>query len=210
MTSATTFSLVCYVLYTVCSATAFSGPNGPSIKPTPRDSLLTVHNSQEEGNNEQYHLQRRQVLSQTVNLLLLPTLLASSPQAALAAAPITLKDTDSLAAIAKRKLRAKPPKVLRRKLSIDFAVLLMRSSYNALDSLDCVAMVRMIHEGTNERTVTIINHLYHMTFLSSLLIVAGSISKRFRKSNLYLVASTNNIDSLTYFAITVLDTQFRL
>jgi hypothetical protein len=60
--------------------------------------------------------------------------------AALAAEPVQSKDTDSLMAIIKRKLRAKPPKVLRRKLSQDFAVLLMRSSYNALDELDCIAM----------------------------------------------------------------------
>jgi hypothetical protein len=58
----------------------------------------------------------------------------------LAAEPVQSKDTDSLLAILKRKLRPKPPKVLRRKLSQDFAVLLMRSSYNALDELDCVAM----------------------------------------------------------------------
>jgi hypothetical protein len=57
-----------------------------------------------------------------------------------AAEPVQSKDTDSLLAIMKRKLRPKPPKVLRRKLSQDFAVLLMRSSYNALDELDCVAM----------------------------------------------------------------------
>ncbi|KAL3923519.1 MAG: hypothetical protein SGILL_001609 [Bacillariaceae sp.] len=58
----------------------------------------------------------------------------------MAAEPIQSKDTDSLLAIAKRKLRPKPPKVLRRKLSQDFAVLLMRSSYSVLDELDCVAM----------------------------------------------------------------------
>lgn len=58
----------------------------------------------------------------------------------MAAEPIKSKDTDSLLAIAKRKLRPKPPKVLRRKLSQDFAVLLMRSSYSVLDELDCVAM----------------------------------------------------------------------
>jgi hypothetical protein len=57
-----------------------------------------------------------------------------------AAEPIKSKDTDSLLAIAKRKLRPKPPKVLRRKLSQDFAVLLMRTSYSVLDELDCVAM----------------------------------------------------------------------
>jgi len=60
--------------------------------------------------------------------------------AALAAEPVNAKDTDSVLAIAKRKLRPKPPKILRRKLSQDFAVLLMRSSYNALDEMDCVAM----------------------------------------------------------------------
>ena len=132
MTSSTTFSFFCYVLYMVCSVTAFSGPR-PRVR-------LTLHNSQADGNNEHRHLERRQVLSQTANLILLPSVIASSPQVSKAAAPITLKDTDSLAAIAKRKFRAKPPKILRRKLSIDFAVLLMRSSYNSLDSLDCVAM----------------------------------------------------------------------
>eukprot|EP00536_Pseudo-nitzschia_multiseries_P002539 jgi/Psemu1/294852/fgenesh1_pm.34_\ len=58
----------------------------------------------------------------------------------MAAEPIRAKDTDSVLAIARRKLRPKPPKILRRKLSLDFAVLLMRSSYNALDEMDCVGM----------------------------------------------------------------------
>eukprot|EP00531_Pseudo-nitzschia_arenysensis_P010943 CAMPEP_0116140884 /NCGR_PEP_ID=MMETSP0329-20121206/14091_1 /TAXON_ID=697910 /ORGANISM="Pseudo-nitzschia arenysensis, Strain B593" /LENGTH=423 /DNA_ID=CAMNT_0003636039 /DNA_START=103 /DNA_END=1374 /DNA_ORIENTATION=+ len=62
------------------------------------------------------------------------------PQSTIAAEPVNAKDTDSLLAMAKRKLRPKPPKLLRRKLSQDFAVLLMRSSYNALDDIDCVAM----------------------------------------------------------------------
>lgn len=62
------------------------------------------------------------------------------PSTAKAAEPVKSKDTDSLLAITKRKLRPKPPKLLRRKLSQDFAVLLMRSSYNALDEIDCVAM----------------------------------------------------------------------
>lgn len=57
-----------------------------------------------------------------------------------AAEPIQARDTDSILAIARRKLRPKPPRILRRKLSQDFAVLLMRSSYNALDEMDCVAM----------------------------------------------------------------------
>lgn len=63
------------------------------------------------------------------------------PESSVAAAPVTDKETDSLGVMARRALRPKPPKVLRRKLSQDFAVLLMRSSYNALDGLNCVAMV---------------------------------------------------------------------
>jgi hypothetical protein len=63
-----------------------------------------------------------------------------SSTVAVAAPPITAKETDSLLAISKRKLRRKPPKIIRRKLNQDFAVLLMRSSYNALDELDCVGM----------------------------------------------------------------------
>jgi hypothetical protein len=67
--------------------------------------------------------------------------LAVFPDPSTAAGPITEKETDSLVVLAKRAFRPKPPKLLRRKISQDFAVLLMRSSYNALDQLDCVAMV---------------------------------------------------------------------
>jgi hypothetical protein len=63
------------------------------------------------------------------------------PDSALASPPVSKKETDSLLALAQRARRPKPPKVLRRKLSQDFAVLLMRSSYDALDEIDCVAMV---------------------------------------------------------------------
>ncbi|KAG7355975.1 hypothetical protein IV203_000661 [Nitzschia inconspicua] len=80
---------------------------------------------------------RRQILSTGLAPLAWNTLF---PSQAIAAEPIQSRDTDSLLAIVKRKLRPKPPKLLRRKLSQDFAVLLMRSSYNALDELDCVAM----------------------------------------------------------------------
>ena len=59
-----------------------------------------------------------------------------------AAPPITAVEADSFTAKAQRLLRPKPPKALRNKLNKDFAVLLMRSSYIALDKLDCVAMVR--------------------------------------------------------------------
>ena len=65
-----------------------------------------------------------------------------NPDAAIAAAPITAQEADSFLAKSQRLVRPKPPKALRPKLDQDFAVLLMRSSYNALDELDCVAMVR--------------------------------------------------------------------
>lgn len=59
---------------------------------------------------------------------------------AYAAVPITVGETENVGARTQRAFRAKPPKVLRNQLNQDFAVLLMRSSYNALDQLDCVAM----------------------------------------------------------------------
>jgi hypothetical protein len=53
-----------------------------------------------------------------------------------------------------RAIRPKPLRLLRPRLNKDFAVLLMRSSYNALDDLDCVAMDQfqrdffLIRQGT--------------------------------------------------------------
>lgn len=59
---------------------------------------------------------------------------------AAAVSPITKADTDSVMAQASRRLRPKPPRILRDRLKLDFAVLLMRSSYNACDQLDIIAM----------------------------------------------------------------------
>ena len=53
---------------------------------------------------------------------------------------MTPGETDGLGARAERALRPKPPKALRPQLDQDFAVTLMRSSYNALDAIDCIAM----------------------------------------------------------------------
>jgi hypothetical protein len=86
---------------------------------------------------------RKTFFSKAAQIAILPTSLMLFPGDANAAAPITEKETDSLGVLARRALRPKPPKLLRRKLSQDFAVLLMRASYNALDQLDCVAMVRV-------------------------------------------------------------------
>jgi hypothetical protein len=92
--------------------------------------------------NEPGLFSRKRFFSTAAQITLLPTSLVLSPVGANAAGPITEKETDSLGVLARRALRPKPPKLLRRKLSQDFAVLLMRSSYDALDQLDCVAMVR--------------------------------------------------------------------
>jgi hypothetical protein len=60
--------------------------------------------------------------------------------AALAADPIKSGEPDNVGALVLRLIRPKPLKLLRSRLNQDFAVLLMRSSYNELDQLDCVAM----------------------------------------------------------------------
>ena len=57
-----------------------------------------------------------------------------------AASPMTAGEADGLGARLERQFRPKAPKVIRSTLNQDFAVLLMRSSYNALDQIDCVAM----------------------------------------------------------------------
>jgi hypothetical protein len=67
-------------------------------------------------------------------ILLLPL------QKANAAAPIAREETDNSFAQVLRYIRPKPVKILRNKLNQDFAVLLMRASYNVLDELDCVPM----------------------------------------------------------------------
>ena len=150
MKHSTTLTLASCLGFIIWSVGAFSGQYASSIKSRSR-VRLAMHNSNKEAQNL---LQRRQVLSRASSLLLLPI----APQVTNAAAPITLKDTDSLAAIAKRKFRAKPPKILRRKLAIDFAVLLMRSSYNALDSLDCVAMVSFMIQMSELCLLVVVSH----------------------------------------------------
>jgi hypothetical protein len=81
---------------------------------------------------------RRELLSRVGSLSIISIIAQGDP--AYAAAPITVAETGNLGALTQRALRSKPPRVLRKKLNIDFAVLLMQSSYNALDQLDCVAM----------------------------------------------------------------------
>lgn len=90
------------------------------------------------------HLQdvaRRTMLS---SLALPIVVLAGIPDQVVAAVPMTIGEAEGLGARVERALRAKPPKALRPKLNLDFAVLLMRSSYNALDQIDCIAMVSLL------------------------------------------------------------------
>merc|ERR1711966_353214 len=57
-------------------------------------------------------------------------------QSALAAPPLTAEEADNFRARLEQGLRTKPPRVLRQRMNLDFAVLLMRSSYNAVDELE--------------------------------------------------------------------------
>lgn len=82
---------------------------------------------------------------------------ALAVSAASAAPPVPQSELESPGAqVVRRWLRPKPPRVLRPRLSKDFAVLLMRSSYNALDELDCVPMDQfqrdffLIRQGTKK------------------------------------------------------------
>ena len=83
---------------------------------------------------------RRWMLSTSSSALSGMILLSIFPHIAAAAPPLTAETADSFAARAERAFRPKPARVLRPRMNLDFAVLLMRSSYNAVDDLDIVAM----------------------------------------------------------------------
>ena len=68
------------------------------------------------------------------------TMLLSGQRGALAAPPLTADVADNLPARAERVFRPRPVRVLRPRMNLDFAVLLMRTSYNAVDDIDVVAM----------------------------------------------------------------------
>jgi hypothetical protein len=53
---------------------------------------------------------------------------------------MTTKEAESPGSQLERKRRKAPSKLLRSNINFNFAVLLMRSSYNAMDELDCVPM----------------------------------------------------------------------
>jgi len=65
-----------------------------------------------------------------------------SKEVANAAPPLSADQADNFSARVERARRPKPAKVLRPRLNLDFAVLLMRSSYSAVDDIDIVSMTQ--------------------------------------------------------------------
>ena len=114
----------------------------PSSRPEDIDDVFHPMDVARTSSSETSTTTRRNLLAQTGGLFWMSSAVVGLVQPAHAAAPITTLEADSFLAKSQRLIRPKPPKALRPKLDQDFAVLLMRSSYNALDELDCVAMVR--------------------------------------------------------------------
>ena len=108
------------------------------------DSEETITNSKCHFIQQQTSISRRKWLSS----LSVGTILLSQQQVANAAPPLTAEVADNFQARLERSLRPKPAKVLRPRMNLDFAVLLMRSSYNAVDQIDIVAMVRFMYTYT--------------------------------------------------------------
>jgi hypothetical protein len=130
--------LLCSLL---CVSNAFLGDGTITTKKTPtkcRREQFTLSTNSGGSDQSESCSSRRDLLSRVASLSLIGIVAQIDP--ANAAAPITVAETGNVGALAQRAFRSKPPKVLRNTLNIDFAVLLMRSSYNALDQLNCVAM----------------------------------------------------------------------
>jgi hypothetical protein len=148
-----TFSLSIYFLLACLlhaavfhQASAFNSLHGPASRfhSSTRSKLRLYEKLPAEGDEQDTCESRRVFFDRVSARLVIPvSLMVANPSVVHSASPVTTQETDSIGAMAKRALRSKPPKILRRKLAMDFAVLLMRSSYNALDKLDCVAMVSM-------------------------------------------------------------------
>jgi hypothetical protein len=126
----TMWVLLCSLL---CVSNAFVGI---TTRTTTKKTTFSMNSG--DGDQDESCSSRRELLSRAGTLSLIGII--AQRDAAYAAAPITVAETGNVGALTQRAFRSKPPKVLRKKLNIDFAVLLMQSSYNALDQLDCVAM----------------------------------------------------------------------
>jgi hypothetical protein len=85
-----------------------------------------------------------------------------NPKECKAAQPLTSADGESFFARLERKQRIPPMKLIRPTLNQDFAVLLMRSSYNALDELDCVPMDQFQKDFFFIRSAEYLNYVNHL------------------------------------------------
>mmetsp|Transcript_33174 Transcript_33174/g.66927 ORF Transcript_33174/g.66927 Transcript_33174/m.66927 type:complete len:396 (-) Transcript_33174:38-1225(-) len=149
MTSSTSRAFALSITGTSRPSTTFAGGSKCSTRPstcTPQEGQSTscTLNPTRSHTSSLCHgsSRRRAIINAAFSLVSAPMvsqgLLPADP--ALASPPMTAGEADNVGARFERSMRKKPPKVLRNKLNQDFAVLLMRSSYNALDELDCVAM----------------------------------------------------------------------
>mmetsp|Transcript_4513 Transcript_4513/g.5221 ORF Transcript_4513/g.5221 Transcript_4513/m.5221 type:complete len:372 (-) Transcript_4513:36-1151(-) len=128
------------ILYVVTGGKAFNIFQRVSY--TPCSSRLQLEFDGDEQENESGYIDEKRRFITKTPILITTSMIANAgkPLYAFAAEPVTAGEADGIGARLARKLRKKAPKVLRSKLNQDFAVLLMRSSYNALDKIDCVAM----------------------------------------------------------------------
>jgi len=133
------------VLY--CGASTRPGNGVPLVLLGAKQVAEKAESKLADNDDAQAALSRRRMLQTTSSASLAAlaglfgTPLDNKYSRANAAAPITAKEADNFSAKAQRLARPKPPKALRPQINKDFAVLLMRSSYNALDEIDCVGMV---------------------------------------------------------------------
>jgi hypothetical protein len=98
---------------------------------------------QHEHQQEQQSISRRGTLSAIMAIASGVTssyCIIGPPRPSVAATPMTAKEADSLPFRIERQIRIPPVQLLRPVLNLDFAVLLMRSSYNAVDELNFVPM----------------------------------------------------------------------
>ena len=95
-----------------------------------KTSILSLKRTPEEYSSvlQSKKTSRRDVLATASSIL---ATAVAFPNIAQAAEPVNAKDTDSVFAMAKRKLRAKTPRLLRRKMSQDLAALWIRAPYTA-------------------------------------------------------------------------------
>eukprot|EP00957_Ditylum_brightwellii_P135557 10335918-Ditylum_brightwellii.AAC.1 len=83
---------------------------------------------------------RRRALTKICIATIATSTTTTIQQKANAAPPMTIGETENVKAKVERSICPKPVKSSPPKLSLNFAVLLMRSSYNALNAIDCVVM----------------------------------------------------------------------